>query len=71
MLSLDAHLLECDQKFFFSTFFDVGNGGVLQRPAANYKEINEKIKSGEMEPGFSEPDDIMQDQEQWIQVKAV
>merc|ERR1711871_149312 len=52
------------KMFFFSTFFDVGNGGVLQRPAANYKEINEKIKSGEMEPGFSEPDDIMQDQEQ-------
>ena len=33
--------------------FDVGNGGVLQRPAANYEEINNKIRNGEMEPGIS------------------
>ena len=44
------------KMFFFSTFFDVGNGGVLQRPSANYEEINEKIKRGEMEPGAIDED---------------
>ena len=44
------------KMFFFSTFFDVGNGGVLQRPSSNYDEINEKIKRGEIVPGFTEDD---------------
>jgi hypothetical protein len=30
--------------FFFSTFFDAGNGGILQRPAKDYELNNEKIK---------------------------
>lgn len=32
------------RMFFFSTFTDVGNGGVLQRPASDYKETNERIR---------------------------
>jgi hypothetical protein len=35
------------KMFFFSTFFDIGNGGPLQRPAADYEETNEKIRRGE------------------------
>lgn len=31
--------------FFLSTVFDVGNGGILQRPSKDYNKINEKIKS--------------------------
>ena len=40
------------RMFFFSTFFDIGNGGVLQRPAKDYDQINQKVISGEIEPGF-------------------
>ena len=32
------------KMFFFSTFFDIGNGGPLQRPAKDYKEINDAIR---------------------------
>ncbi len=32
--------------FFLSTFFDVGNGGILQRPAQDYDKINEEIRTG-------------------------
>ena len=39
------------KMFFFSTFFDIGNGGALQRPSADYDEINAKIRSGELEAG--------------------
>jgi len=31
------------KMFFFSTFFDIGNGGPLQRPAKDYDAINKKI----------------------------
>jgi hypothetical protein len=34
------------KMFFLSTFTDVGNGGVLQRPSKDYNETNEKIKKG-------------------------
>ena len=34
------------RMFFLSTFTDVGNGGVLQRPSKDYNETNEKIKKG-------------------------
>ena len=30
--------------FFLSSFIDVGNGGPLQRPAADYNEVNERIR---------------------------
>ena len=43
------------KKFFFSTFFDVGNGGVLQRPATDYDQINADIKSGKLN---QEDDDV-------------
>jgi len=33
------------KMFFLSSFFDVGNGGVLQRPATDYKEVNKNIKN--------------------------
>ena len=33
---------------WFSTFFDIGNGGVLLQPSENYEEIQEKIRSGEV-----------------------
>jgi len=32
------------QRFFLTSIFDVGNGGVLQRPAADYDKINEKLR---------------------------
>lgn len=32
------------KMFFLSTFFDVGNGGVLQRPSKDYEENNERIR---------------------------
>lgn len=33
------------KRFFFTSLFDVGNGGVLQRPAKDYSETNEQIRS--------------------------
>lgn len=30
--------------FFFSTFFDPGNGGPLQRPSKDYEETNRRIR---------------------------
>ena len=41
------------KMFFFSTFFDIGNGGALQRPAKDYDEINKKIKE-ELKKGSKE-----------------
>jgi hypothetical protein len=35
-------------KAFFLASFDVGNGGVLQRPSKNYQQNNEKIKNKEI-----------------------
>eukprot|EP01031_Cornospumella_fuschlensis_P038838 gene38838-47234_t len=35
------------KMFFLSTFTDIGNGGVLQRPARDYDETNEKIRNGD------------------------
>ena len=32
------------KMFFLSSFIDVGNGGPLQRPAADYNEVNERIR---------------------------
>lgn len=32
------------KMFFFSAFFDIGNGGPLQRPAKDYNEINDAIR---------------------------
>ena len=32
------------KMFFFSTFFDIGNGGPLQRPAKDYDAINDAIR---------------------------
>ena len=37
------------KMFFFSSFFDVGNGGVLQRPSADYNEIQKRVQNGEFE----------------------
>ena len=34
--------------FWFSTFFDIGNGGVLLQPSENYEETQEKIRRGEI-----------------------
>jgi hypothetical protein len=34
--------------FFFSSFSDPGNGGVLQRPSKDYKETNERIREQRM-----------------------
>jgi hypothetical protein len=34
------------KMFFFSSFFDIGNGGVLQRPSQDYQQINENIEKG-------------------------
>ena len=33
------------RMFFFSTFFDPGNGGPLQRPSSDYEETNRRIRS--------------------------
>eukprot|EP01041_Mallomonas_annulata_P006469 gene6469-13064_t len=32
------------KRFFLSSVLDVGNGGVLQRPAQDYKQINDDIR---------------------------
>ena len=37
------------KMFFFSSFFDIGNGGPLQRPAKDYEQTNERIRSGELD----------------------
>ena len=37
------------KMFFFSSFFDIGNGGPLQRPAKDYELTNQKIRSGELD----------------------
>jgi hypothetical protein len=44
------------KMFFFSTFFDIGNGGPLQRPSADYEETNEKIRRGEVDYSRKVPD---------------
>lgn len=45
------------KMFFLSTFTDIGNGGVLQRPSKDYKETNEKIKQGILILNSKEEDD--------------
>lgn len=37
------------KMFFFSSFFDIGNGGPLQRPAKDYELTNERIRKGEID----------------------
>lgn len=37
------------KMFFFSSFFDIGNGGPLQRPAKDYELTNERIRTGELD----------------------
>lgn len=37
------------KMFFFSSFFDVGNGGALQRPSKDYEATNEAIRKGELD----------------------
>ena len=44
------------KMFWFSTFFDIGNGGVLLQPADNYEETQERIRRGEVDYS-SKPDD--------------
>jgi hypothetical protein len=39
------------KMFFLGSFTDMGNGGVLQRPAADYKDINKRIQDGTLDPG--------------------
>ena len=34
--------------FWFSTFFDIGNGGVLLQPDKDYDKTQDKIRSGEI-----------------------
>ena len=33
------------KKFFLSSFYDIGNGGPLRRPASNYEQVNKSIIS--------------------------
>jgi hypothetical protein len=42
--------------FFMSTAYDPGNGGPLQRPSADYDEINDKIRMGEVRSGSKQDD---------------
>ena len=37
--------------FFFSSIFEIGNGGVLRFPSPNYKEVNEKERLRRLEGG--------------------
>ena len=37
------------KMFFFSSFFDIGNGGPLLRPAKDYELTNERIRKGELD----------------------
>jgi hypothetical protein len=37
------------KMFFFSSFFDIGNGGPLLRPAKDYELTNERIRKGEVD----------------------
>jgi len=45
------------KMFWFSTLFDVGNGGVLLQPADNYEETQERIRRGEVDYGTVTADD--------------
>ena len=42
------------KMFFLSTFFDIGNGGVLQRPARDYLQNNEEIRRKNLEKSDEE-----------------
>jgi len=44
------------KMFFMSTAYDPGNGGPLQRPSADYDEINDKIRMGEVRSGSKQDD---------------
>ena len=37
------------KMFFLGSFTDIGNGGVLLRPAKDYNEINNQIKSKQLQ----------------------
>lgn len=50
--------------FFFSTFFDVGNGGVLQRPAPDYEKIQADVRSGVINGDPLTEDSMMSDVEE-------
>ena len=52
------------KMFFFSSFFDVGNGGPLQRPAKDYDLTNQKIRSGELDYSSPKPSENADDEEE-------
>lgn len=49
------------KAFLDTSTQDVGNGGPLQRPAKDYREINEKIRSGELKLPRKSIDDYYRD----------
>ena len=52
------------KMFFFSSFFDIGNGGPLQRPAKDYEQTNERIRKGEIDysVGKKSVNDVVEDE---------
>ena len=40
------------KMFWFSTFFDIGNGGVLLQPSDKYEETQERMRRGEVDYSY-------------------
>lgn len=49
------------KMFFFSSFFDIGNGGPLLRPAKDYELTNERIRKGELDYTVGTKSDVDED----------